>query len=993
MKNDDVDLIQRILSGDEYAFTALVQKHRKWVHSLAWQEIGDFHAAQEVTQDTFIHAFNSLPTLRDPKRFLGWLRVIAKRRCVEWIRKKPIAMQSIDAMPKSELERLFYVRYLEEEHSQASTDRLREVVENLLQKLPKSERSVMVLHYFKGLTCEEVSTRLDVSLNTVKSRLYRARKRLEKEESMIRENLSPNLLRTEPRYISIQATALTESGEHLAEGGFRLRRTDKFFTSYGIGTRGQDGGDPSPMYMLLHYINHGKINLFRFPVTIGKNWEQEGAWKSKARTTLEGYEKVKVSAGNFDRCLKHKTVFTDADLEDANAELRNALVNGTRYLWFAKGVGLVKMRYEHANGVVTEAELFKYEVPLAGGEYLPVQVGTQWTYKWQNSYRDEAVFEEWHVIRNFSKPVNLENPLELASARYEVTIDANEPRVAEVKCVLTPKIGSGAESGKKHLMLSMSRFLTGWLYDGYARYLRDLTATDANGETLPIEEIDKTQWIVETQDDSPVTLCYKALLNHDKRDWPTGRDEVPYTQEDCIFWTGYALFVVGKVKDIELQVNVPDNWHVSTAWERIDPEKHRFVCKDQDDLMNAYLVLGEHCERLAKSGDAEIVLAIGGRFKASMDKIQRAIEAILQAYTEVFGGTPKDRMLFVANPYGTEGYRSGGASGRSITALIGGELDETNRSFWATLVAGVVCYMWNGKAIYFAKQGNWLTETGKQEYWFTEGFTSYYANVVCTRLGLISEYDFLINLKRSWESYLSEQGKRSMREAGKNKFANRELVYEGGSLVAMALDLQIRTRTQNRSSLDDVMKQMYKEFGLTKKTFAMDDVIRIVSQIAGEDFEPFFNKYVTGTERLPLEKYLKTAGIDAQIESDEKLPNLRYILNEMLFIRYLRNTKVGSLIIFRSPKYQDGDKLVAINGTPVKVFDDIRRMAKDWKSGDVVTLTLERKNEEITLPITLGGMSGKPPLEAASINITITQKPDILETQRAIWSGILGNSP
>ena len=58
----------------------------------------------------------------------------------------------------------------------------------------------------------------------------------------------------------------------------------------------------------------------------------------------------------------------------------------------------------------------------------------------------------------------------------------------------------------------------------------------------------------------------------------------------------------------------------------------------------------------------------------------------------------------------------------------------------------------------------------------------------------------------------------------------------------------------------------------------------------------------------------------------------------------------------------------------------------------LVTLTLERKNEEIALQITLGGMPGKPPLEAASINITITQKPDRTEAQRAIWEGILGNN-
>ena len=194
MKNEDVNLIQRILPGDEEACTVLVERHREWIHSLAWREIGDFHAAQEITQDTFVQAFKSLPTLRDPNRFLGWLYVIAKRQCIEWLRRKPAAMQSLDAMPKAELEQLFYAQYLEEEQTQTSTDGLREVVERLLRKLPETERSVMVLHYFSGLTCEEVSDRLDISLNTVKSRLYRARKRLEKEESMLRENLSPNLL-------------------------------------------------------------------------------------------------------------------------------------------------------------------------------------------------------------------------------------------------------------------------------------------------------------------------------------------------------------------------------------------------------------------------------------------------------------------------------------------------------------------------------------------------------------------------------------------------------------------------------------------------------------------------------------------------------------------------------------------------------------------------------------------------------------------------------
>ena len=979
MKNEDIDLIQHVLSGDEGAFATLVGRHREWVHSLAWREIGDFHIAQEITQDTFIQAFKSLPDLRDHNRFSGWLYVIAKRQCIEWLRKKPAVMESLDSMPRADLEQLFYAQYLEEEQAKATTNELREVVEHLLQKLPATERSVIVLHYFKGLTCEEVSAFLDVSLNTIKSRLHRARKRLEREEFMIRETLSPSLLKSHPRCVSIQSTAVTETDEHLAEGNFNLIQTDKALTSSGFGTQGWGGGDPSPMYMLLHYLYHGGIDLFRFPV-VGNSWERKGSWKSQVATTVEGYEAVDVSAGTFSDCLKHKTVITGAEIEDTNPELRMALANGTRYLWFAKGIGFVKMRYEHSNGVATEAELIKYEVPLQNEEYFPIQIGTQWTYKWQNTYRDEAVIEEWQVIRNFRQPRHLDDPMKLTSARYEVKIDADERRVANVKCVLTPKVDSGEKADQKSLLLSMTHFGTEWLYDGYARYLQDLTATDAKGEALVVEEIDKTQWLVETREASPVTLHYKVLLDHDERDWPFGKSEAPYLQEDCIFLPGYALFITGEVDNIELCVDVPDNWHVSTPWQRIGNDGHRFECVDQDDLMYAYLMIGEHRERLARSEDVEIVLTTGGRFKGAMDEIQPAIEAILQAYSGIFDGTPKGRMLFVANPYGEEGYRDGGASRRSISVLMGNVLDETSRNFWAPLVARMICYIWNGISIDFRDQ----------EYWFSAGFTQYYSKVVCSRLGLVSEDDFVKDLERTWESYLSRQGRKSIREAGEDKSSNRELVYDGGSLVAAALDLQIRKYTQNRKSLDDVMKRMYQEFGLTDAAYTMDDVIRIVSQVTGGDFEPFFSRYVDGTEELPLDRYLRNAGVDARIEFGEKLPNLGYVLHEMLHTSEIGGPPGEGLFIRRSPLYQNDDNLVGIDGVPVKTFDDIRRIAKDWRSGDVVELTLERDSATIIMPVILGGTSEKPPMEADVIDVTITKRADSTDSERAIWSGILG---
>ena len=993
MKNEDVDLIQRVLSGDESAFTALVERHRKWVHSLAWREIGDFHAAQEITQDTFIQAFKSLPSLRDPNRFSGWLHVIARRQCIEWLRRKPMTMQSLDAMPEAELERVSYARYLEEERSQASTDGLREVVERLLQKLPVNERSVMVLHYYKGLTCEEVSALLDVSLNTVKSRLYRARKRLETEESMLRETLGTNVLRSEPRRVDFRATAATETGKHLAEGGFNFNHTDKTFTSSGFHTKGYGDGDPSPMYMLLHYLSQGGIDIFRFPLVVGSSWEQEGAWKSQATAILEDYETVSVSAGTFSACLKHKTVFTDADVEDTDAELRNVLVNGTRYLWFAKGVGLVKMRYEHSNGVVTEAELIKHEIPIQDETYLPAQIGTQWTYKWHNTYRDEAVIEAWEIIRNFRRLENLENPMELASAKYAVKIAADNPRVAHVKCVLTPKVNSGTKEEQKPLLLSMSRFGTEWLDDGYGHYLQDLTVTDTNGKALVIEEIDKTQWAIETRDESPVTLHYKALLNHDEREWHWGRDETPYAQDDCVFWPGYALFIVGEVDDVELCVDVPDNWSVSTPWERIGPNRHRFVITDQNDLMYAYLVLGEHAERLVETGaETKIVLALGGHLKGAMDEVEQTVTALLGMYSGIFGGTPKDQLLFVANPYGKKEYRSGGASRRSISMLIGETLDEANRGFWLPPIARLMCYLWNGSYIDI-RYGTGAIGFKEQEYWFSTGFTQYYSEIVPVRLGLISESEFLRSLERTWEAYLSRQGELSIHEAGEDKSANRELVYDGGSLIAAALDLQIRSLTENRRSLDDVMRQMYRKFGLAGVPYTMNDVIRIVSGMTGADFKPFFRKYVTGTEQLPLEEYFKDAGVDVEIEFGERLPRIGYIVHEMLGIGGIGGPPGGGLFIDNSRQYRDNDQLVGINGTPVHTFDDIRKVAKDWQFGDVVELTLVRGDEEIILPITLGGdASKKPPLEADTIDVTIRKGTKRSDSQHAIWSGILGNS-
>ena len=189
MTQNDVELIQRILQGDQDAFAVLVNKYQKGIHALAWRKIGDFHIAQEITQDTFLKAYQNLGDLKSYNSFGGWLYVIAARLCYDWRQKNAMPMESMDNIDASEVDHVSYSRYVADKQATEADETRREVVKKLLQKLPESERTVITLFYLGEMTINAISEFLGVSPNTIKSRLSRARNRLKKEEDMIQQNL------------------------------------------------------------------------------------------------------------------------------------------------------------------------------------------------------------------------------------------------------------------------------------------------------------------------------------------------------------------------------------------------------------------------------------------------------------------------------------------------------------------------------------------------------------------------------------------------------------------------------------------------------------------------------------------------------------------------------------------------------------------------------------------------------------------------------------
>ena len=134
MNNPDVELIQRVIDGDDSAFSTLMEKYKKSVHALAWRKIGDFHIAEEITQDTFLKAYNKLSSLKKPHSFESWLYVTTANNCKAWLRKKRLRTQSLDETSSSEMEKETYSHYVIQERERTSAEARREVVKKVTCK-------------------------------------------------------------------------------------------------------------------------------------------------------------------------------------------------------------------------------------------------------------------------------------------------------------------------------------------------------------------------------------------------------------------------------------------------------------------------------------------------------------------------------------------------------------------------------------------------------------------------------------------------------------------------------------------------------------------------------------------------------------------------------------------------------------------------------------------------------------------------------------------
>ena len=170
MDAPEEQLIERVLKGNTDAFGLLVEKYHSAVYALTFHLLRNFDDAQDITQDVFIEAFQSLEQLRDSSKFAAWLRGITVNLCKMWMRRhrETVSLEEIeDDWPA---------------HNSASTPaeecenkELRHAVMKAINALSEKNRLVMTLYYMDGLSYKEIATFLDVPVTTVEGRMFRAR--------------------------------------------------------------------------------------------------------------------------------------------------------------------------------------------------------------------------------------------------------------------------------------------------------------------------------------------------------------------------------------------------------------------------------------------------------------------------------------------------------------------------------------------------------------------------------------------------------------------------------------------------------------------------------------------------------------------------------------------------------------------------------------------------------------------------------------------------
>ncbi|HVK95094.1 MAG TPA: M61 family metallopeptidase [Noviherbaspirillum sp.] len=528
-----------------------------------------------------------------------------------------------------------------------------------------------------------------------------------------------------------------------------------------------------------------------------------------------------------------------------------------------------------------------------------------------------------------------------------------------------------------------------------------------------------------------------ALIKHDKHTWQAASCDGPLVLQYEIyawdlsvraahldqthgFFNGTSVFLRVDGQDHlphMVDIRRPEGdayktWRIATALPEQKAKRYGFgtyIAADYDELIDHPVEMGNFALASFKAHGVSHDIVITGRVpNLDMARLSQDLKKICEVQIALFEPksrrAPMTRYVFMTLAIG-DGY--GGLEHRASTALIcsradlpikgQAEMSDGYRTYLG-LCSHEYFHTWNVKRIKPAAFSPYAlhAEAHTSLLWLFEGFTSYYDDLILVRSGLIDEKQYLKLVAKTINGVLRGSGrtKQSVAESSfdawtkyyrQDENAPNAIVsyYTKGSLVGLAFDLHIREQTKGRKSLDDVMRCLWQRYGrdfdMRRQGVTEADVEALFDEVTGLKLKRFFDRYVRGTDDLPLAKLFGPFGVTmTDNRKDGKLS---------LGIRTTRDgndCKIANVYeagAAHRAGMSAGDLLIAIDGLRVSA-NNLEAQLSRYRSGDVVTLHVFRRDELMSFAATL--TQG----DAPQVVLGAEAKPAASVRKRAGWLAV-----
>src|SRR5882672_895748 len=500
-----------------------------------------------------------------------------------------------------------------------------------------------------------------------------------------------------------------------------------------------------------------------------------------------------------------------------------------------------------------------------------------------------------------------------------------------------------------------------YLVREFERHVQDFAA-DANGRALEWTKVNKNTWRVKTGGARLWRVTYRVYAN----ELSVRTNEL---NSDHAFWNNATLLMYpgGNLNaPSTLRVVPPSGWKIATGLPEVRGRPNSFRAENFDILYDSPVEVSnfKQLDFQVRGVAHRIVIDAEGNYDP--ERLRNEVRRIVEAEVSMFGGIPYHDYTFILHLRSNTG---GGLEHLNSTALgfrRFGFADEDGYRRFQSLVAHEFFHLWNVKRIRPDVLGpfDYNQENYTRLLWVAEGITEYYGNLMVRRAGLMSKEAYLNHLARQIEDFQNTPGREvmSVEEASfdawikyyrpdENSVNSQISYYDKGELLGFLLDLEIRRRTNDAKSLDDVMRFLYTDFFEKGRNYTPADFQKVCESMAGAGLDDFFSKYVRGREDLaPVYNQmldgaglrLERAGLAIRLgASDRVLPLMGYLGAD------LEEKPDGDFIMIKSvragsPAYEQGlnakDKIIALDGARVDK-ETFQELIAFKRPGDTVRIT------------------------------------------------------